>query len=323
MNARRWLLLTASSVLLTAGACATVAWIIDPYGLLRDPTGRKLGIYFAERKAKLLMSKRYVPANFDGLIIGPSSSANWDIDRLGDVRMYNESLDGANAAEEQLVVNQALARGRYRLAIFILHPILTSNHDVKEGLDHTRATESLGSIHLFVNELAHVLLAAHVRFGTSDAAPDGQLIFSTPRNLQPVPFTSEVLRIDLVALAQYRDLIRSFQSRGTRIVYVIPPIYEPCYALDRQALTAYLQEVAPKLPPAQIIDFNVPEYDSFRSSAEYFIDCVHLEPQGAARVAEFLKSAITNANIEPAATDLLRRPDIKAETKMATRAAHN
>jgi hypothetical protein len=323
MTARRWLMLTLLFVLSVSGASAVLAWMIDPYGLLRDPTGRKLGIHFAERKAKFLMSRRYVPANFDGLIVGPSSSANWSVDQLAGARMFNESIDGANAAEEQLIAGQALTRGNFKLAVFIIHPILTASHDVKEGLDHANETEALGSIHLFVNEIANILQAAHVRFRTSDAAPNGQLVFNTRTDLTPIPFKPEVLRMDQTALAQYRDLINSFQMRGAKVIYVIPPIYEPCYALDRQALQNYLQSAEAVLPPAPIIDLNAPEFSSFRASSENYIDCVHLQAQGASRIVALLKSAVVNTSPKLGYTDLLRDSNADRRADIIPKDAYN
>src|SRR5207248_1636563 len=91
MTARRWLLLTFSIPGLAVAVTAALAWAVDPYGVLRDPTGRRLSVFLFERKARFLMSRRYVPANFDGLLIGPSSSANWDVPNLAGVRIYNLS----------------------------------------------------------------------------------------------------------------------------------------------------------------------------------------------------------------------------------------
>src|SRR5438874_2296152 len=177
MTSRRWLISLLAIVLSGIALCAAAAYFIDPYGLLRNSSGRALSIFFAERKAKFLMSKRYVPSNFQGLVIGPSASANWDLSVVAGTRMFNESLDGGNAREEKILVDQALRRGNYRLAVLILHPIMTASHDAKEGLDTASSTEAVGSIHLFVHETCLALKAAHLGFLKSSAATNGQLVF--------------------------------------------------------------------------------------------------------------------------------------------------
>src|ERR1035438_230116 len=116
----RWILLTFATIMTAVGVSAAIGYAVDPYGLWRDPTGRKLTVYDFERKAKFLLSRRYVPANFDGLIVGSSCSANWNVPMLAGAHIYNESLPGGTVAEEQIVVNQALLKGHYRLVVVVL-----------------------------------------------------------------------------------------------------------------------------------------------------------------------------------------------------------
>src|SRR5215468_6006177 len=86
--------------------CANAA--ADIYGLFREPEHRSLRIYGDERLAKYLLSTRYVPANFDGVLIGTSASANWDTGKMRSLRLYNESLNGGNIVEEKAILDQLL-----------------------------------------------------------------------------------------------------------------------------------------------------------------------------------------------------------------------
>src|ERR1700758_724776 len=108
MTGRSWIIITIASTLTAVGIAAAMAYAIDPYGVFRNPRGRKLAIYFSPRKSKFFLNQRYVPSNFDGLIVGASSSGNWEAPYLSGARIYNESLFGANAVEERIIVNQAL-----------------------------------------------------------------------------------------------------------------------------------------------------------------------------------------------------------------------
>src|SRR5450756_634004 len=149
MTSRTWMMRTAAVIAAVLSLNFAVAILMDPYGLFRDSHGRQLTVAFAGRKAKFLLSKRYVPANFDALLIGPSSSENWDPASIPDFKTYNESILGSNVFEEKRIVDQALPRGHFKLAICILYPTMTTNHAVNDGLDAVSTAEALGSIHLY------------------------------------------------------------------------------------------------------------------------------------------------------------------------------
>jgi hypothetical protein len=299
MTGRRWIILTIATSVAVAGIAAAIAYAIDPYGVLRDPSGRKLSVYMYERKAKYLMSQRYVPANFDGLIIGASSTAVMDLPTLAGVRLYDESIPRGNATEEHILANQALIKGHYKLAIILLAPSMTSRHDVAEGLDSVMKTEAIASIHLFVHEAGYILHAAHIRFykNRGSAAPDGQLVGLAPFpgvfNLRPLK--AEDLQIDPVAIKDYRDLIQSLRSRGTTIVYLVPPLYEPYYQLNKQGFQTNLEAVLTQLPPAPVIDLSSPKYTALRSDRGNYEDCSHMNAKGSAKAAAILNQLVSEA----------------------------
>ena len=179
ISSRSWIALTIATILAVALADIAIALIVDPYGIWRNPVGRKLpiAIFTSGRKAKFLMSKRYIPSNYDGLIIGPSSVANWDVGTLAGAQIYNLSIDGANTTEEKLVLDQALRTGSYKIAILALVPGTTSSHNVRGGLEATTTAESLASFHLYIQEFAYAFRATHHGSGYIDIAPNGHYNF--------------------------------------------------------------------------------------------------------------------------------------------------
>ena len=295
MTARLWIFTTFSTIAAVVGASAAIAYAVDPYGILRDPKGRDLIVYFFELKAKYLVNERYVPANFDGLIIGPSSSANWDVPSLAGARIYNESIPGGNAAEEQMLVDRALDKGHFKMAVFILEPSMTANHDINEGVAATKNVEAFGSFHLFAHEAAFALHAAHIKFNKSDSSPNGKLVLNYAKRIQAAKLGAGQFNIDREGLNHYRDLIESLQAKGATIVYVAPPVYEPQYKLNEAAYKTYLDTIRMYLPPGPIINLNGPEYTAFRSNPDNYIDCWHLEPQGASTVAALLEKLVPQA----------------------------
>jgi hypothetical protein len=295
MSGRLWIFLTITTIVVIVGIASAVAYMVDPYGIFRDPAGRKLAIYFSPRKAKFFMNKRYVPANFDGLIVGPSGSANWGVPVLAGERIYNDSLDGANAVEERIVVDQALRQGHFKLAVFILTPAMTRNHEVRDGLNSTRATEAIGSIHVFVHEAVLSLMAAHLRTGKVYATADGQFLWNKPQRLEPEHLDPAFFQIDPIALKNYRAMIQSLQGMGATIVYVVPPFYEPCYQLDKSSLETYLKTIRADLPAAPVIDFDSLEYSNLRNDSNNFFDCAHVGPEGSEKVAALLDNLVPQA----------------------------
>lgn len=294
MTNRRWLLLTTFGVLALFGANLLLTYQLDVFGILRDPHDRRLatnGLHVAstdDRISKYLLNQRYVPSNFDGLLIGSSTTGNWNPDLIHGYRIYNESLAAGNASEEKALVDQALPAGHFRIALCVLSPYIFQAHGLKEGLGQVRRVEALGSINSFGEEGAKVLAALHLQQNTF--FPNGSReLFVHQRDLQKMDLNAGIVpgyfEPDPQALADYRSLVQSLQARGTKIVYVIPPLYKPLY---RNQFRNFVQRLQSELPPAPIIDFTRPEYDDFNSDPKNFSDGLHMSPGGAIEISRIL-----------------------------------
>src|SRR4051812_25224050 len=123
MNYFRWLLITALTVVAVVCLQLVVCYEMDIYGLFRDPHGREIAVsdVDSDRVMKFLLNQRYVPSNFDGLVIGASNTINYRLTAVQSYRLYNESLEGSNASEERILVEQALHRGHFKIAIVCLY----------------------------------------------------------------------------------------------------------------------------------------------------------------------------------------------------------
>lgn len=295
MTSRQWILRTATAISVLVCINFAVAYVMDPYGVMKDTRGRQLRIVFSARKAKFLLSKHYVPTNYDSLIIGPSSSENWDPTGIPGVKLYNESILGSNVVEEKRIVDQAIPTGHFKLALCILYPTMTSNHAMQDGLDAVTTAEAFGSIHLYVHEAAQVLTALHLPAGRL-SAPDGATpLKQTPPDFSNKPFDATYLYLDPVAISAYSQMVRDLNSRGARIVYVIPPLYEPCRALNERALLEYKQTMQRLLPPGPIVDLDAPDFTAFRSDAANYLDCFHETAAGAEKINSFLAQQVPAA----------------------------
>lgn len=172
MANRRWLIITVLGVIGLFCANFLLSYGLDVYGILRDPHGRRLassGLHVPstdDRISKYMLNQRYVPSNFDGLLIGSSTTSNWNPDSIHGYHIYNESLAAGNAAEEKILVDQALRTGHFKLAICVLSPYVVGSHALKEGLGQVRLREVLGSINSFGEEGAKALAVLHFQENT-------------------------------------------------------------------------------------------------------------------------------------------------------------
>ncbi len=253
---------------------------MDVFGLLRDPHGRALSTSNHERKAKYLLNQEYVPANFDGLIIGASASVSWAPAYLTGYHFYNESLEGGNATEERILVEHAMKKGHFKVALVGLHPRITEYHELGDGLDKATPAEALGSLNSFGIE-ADVLLTRlthrHRAF-----SPDGShdMPVHVPTSLKPGEPTTEIWQ-DPQSLADYKALISELQQTGTRVVYVIYPTLAEFHDYNAAVMQQYREEILKQLPPAPVVDFDGPADAAFRATRSNYIDDIHLTPQGS------------------------------------------
>lgn len=291
MSSATWLAVTLSAIVLIAMSHILLAWRLDLLGIYRDPRGRSLVTSRHEGKAKYLLNQAYVPANFDALIIGASASTNWRARDLSGYRFYDESLDGGNATEERKLVEQALPKGHFKLAIVCLFPRITQTHGYNDGIDQVSRLEALGSIGALSME--YDLIANRIGHRPSTFYPDGS--HDLPVH-NPPPANLNLPKMDVsqdkIAQTDYEELVQELMTTGTRVIYVTYPVYGPFYDSNREALQDYLKSISNIMPPAPIIDFNTSEYAAFRNDNSNYIDEFHLSAKGADTLTQFLDARL-------------------------------
>jgi hypothetical protein len=293
MTDRRWILTAALATFVVFAINAAIMITFDVYGLFRNPNSRRLPIFYGDRMGKYLLSSRYVPANFDALLIGPSSSVNWDPDLIAQgagLRIYNESLEGGDSTEEKILVDQAVAHGRYRLALVVLFPTMIGSHNIEEGLEKTTRAEALASINSYVQTVLTVLTHYRVPFSHGQAYPNGSHEKIYPHHIH----TEEKInfQIDPIALRNLQDLLAELRSHSIRVIYVVPPLYQALLNTNQLDCSAYYQSLRPLLPESAWIDLNATGYTAFRSDTRNYYDGFHLVPDAARQVSRFINQRL-------------------------------
>src|SRR5579862_4304007 len=211
MNPRTWIVETVIAVTVIALIIAVANWSIDLYGIFRNAKGLQLSGYGDTRSAKYLLNERYVPNNFNSLIVGPSISANWDVRKLEILKTYNDSLNGGDIVELKAIADQALATSKIRFVILLIHPYLTLTHDFKTvTLTPQLNSGALGSIGLEEAYIQRIRVMLHLAepefdaFGVADYSNIPNEMNSNEKQLMTpgVDFT-----IDPVAMQTYRDFV--------------------------------------------------------------------------------------------------------------------
>jgi len=285
-----------------AGASAWINYAVDLYGLFGKDARV---VYSDERTGKYLLSLRYVPESFDGLLVGSSLTDNWNTAKLDSVRMYNGSIMGGNITEVKIVADNVLSRKRLKVIVFCVHPYLTETHGKKVGgMGEEEVRAAFGSLHMLRDYLiAFQVLRGHRRlfvdeYGVADATQLGRAAQRIRWEQGWRPTSPEPVEMDPAALAEYAELVERARSQGATVIHVNPPIYYDRWMLSRAAYDKYFSQMASLFRPEETaIDFNTPEFDRFRKAPESFADGGHLSPAGADYVMGVLNETIRSCHL--------------------------
>jgi hypothetical protein len=288
---RNWLIKTVGLTIAALTLVILVNMAIDIYGIFRHARGRRLAVYGDERIAKYLLSEKYVPADFNGLLVGSSVSANWNLNNIHAYKVYNESLNGGNIVEEKTIADQVLAHPGIKTVILIVHPFLTASHTFETvQLTPRENIAALGSQSLLEAYKDKVRSSMHDGKWPFDAA--GTDDFAVPHQLNPTlrrmmaPGTE--FAVDPIAMDSYRGLVANLHAKGIHILYVVPPLSQPLLTLKREAFDRYSAlALAGKGADDDVIDFTSLEFASF-CAEQNFADGVHATSEEARKIVDVI-----------------------------------
>jgi len=297
MSSRRWLVVTVATTLAAVALAVVANSALDIYGLFRDPTGRALPVYGNERVAKYLLGRHYVQANFDGVLIGSSVSANWSVGTMHSARLYNESVNGGNMVEEEALLDQVLENGGPGLALLVVHPFLTSSHESNSvTLTPREYWGALGSLNLldaYKNAFKIRLGREQQVFDVAGSQDFGDGTKKLNARLQAMMLGTSDFEIDPVALQSYREVVASLRARHVPVGFVIPPTEESIFEPKREAFRKYVGVIlADRSGEDRVLDFTADEFAAFRAETANFSDGVHLRVAGARTVTAVVDDRI-------------------------------
>jgi hypothetical protein len=324
VTSKQFLALFALGIVAVAALVIPLNMYLDMYGLFRSSRGRALSVYGEERIAKYLHSFRYVPENFDGILLGSSVSDNLDTKRFRGYRVYNASIDGGNVADLKPIAENVFRRGNLKLTIVCIHRYLTNDHAEKTDLMTARQYwGALMSPQLLTAYFSRLAMRAGVVSGRYDEC--GTLHYGadidSARVRRTIENTVDEIRrgtaslgnyyIDPVALAELEGILTAARRHSGRMLVFYPPIPAPVLAVVGAQFASYRDRISGLLDPSDIlVDFNDGSYAGMRSDYRNFIDGVHLSTTGARLVISELSQAAAGPGRE--GVPQLTRGDIES-----------
>ena len=279
---KKWLVLFSVIILSITASLVTANYFIDYYGLFRDVKGKKLMPYDNFRLAKYLYSYNYIPVNYDGILIGSSTTINLDSSKIVNRNVYNISTDAANISEQKLITDMVMSKGQLSLVVFSIHPYITKDFGPKTLFMAPREYYvALGNIQL-LKEYFH-WLAARLDLYHSFYKVDENGVFSFEIPIYVHQLDEEPsAKVNEMALDEYKQLVHAARSHGAKLVGLIPPIYSEAYIAHKGYYDNYHKLISDLfLPHERIINFNLPLYSKYTDDASNFYGSVHLSPKGA------------------------------------------
>lgn len=313
LNHRQYIGLVLALAVFCGGVFAAVNVAANDFGLWRSTDQAR--IWELEKTSKYLFAHRYIPENFDSVLVGSSVSDNLDTRQIDGFKIYNLSMAGGNITEVGAAAREFIKR-EDNPGIFIvnLYPYLTRDTGRKSFQIHEKeywgSLYSLVPVAVWVRKLQH---RAGMMHGAFDESEWGWNHITARFNHPPFEEHKQAMA---ALLADYRSgkkttpkprqiidpqayeelglLLEQARKAGFDVI----GFYHPVHVWKFRVMQAsgewdYFTARMDKLfaPGEPVWNFNAPDYDYIRAHEENYVD-THLSAQGASLVVEALEDKL-------------------------------
>ena len=305
MTSKKFLI---TSVIIYLGlffATVTINYYLDDFGLFRSHSERR--IWAREKTSKYLMSYKYIPDNFDAVLVGSSVSANLDTRKITSYKMYNLSMNSGNITELKYPLEVLAESGKIKAVVFCLYDYTTKNSGVKGNQIDKK--EYWGSL---FSDIPFDVLKYKIKFKLLKRGFDvfhksgnGFNNFNiTKKNIRFSDVAEsymkdprEVLFIDPAAYEEFKLTVSLLKQNNIRIYGYFYPIYKEWFSVfERNGQWAeYKSKIMDVFEPETDVvwDMNSEEYDYFTESEEFYSDG-HLSDKGAEELIKVIDDQLLN-----------------------------
>jgi hypothetical protein len=285
-----------------------VNYYIDPYGLFGNRNPADVKVYGNDRTSKHLMSYKYIPENFDALWLGPSLSANINTKEAEEMKIYNASIMAANITELSAISKKAVTSGGIEYLILCLDPYITKDSGFKTNMinekEYMGAFGSTVVIHSYVMKILRELeifpnkyaKGVHNNFGYNNYNIEMQKAHASDTisakvksgNFEPITF-------DKTALKELDDFLNFLRENKVKIYAYHTPIPKEVYEFQRGKYLEFRALVNPMFENGDVlVDMNAPQFDTFVSNYDNYIDHGHLSVKGQRTVLNTILNEVHN-----------------------------
>jgi hypothetical protein len=301
MTSKKFLLLVSILTLVFVVLFASINYQIDQFGLWGRVQGLRILSY--EKTSKYLMAHRYIPENFNALLIGASVSDNVDTSQFKSLKMYNLSMNGGNISEIREATKKVFENSPPQLLLICLHPYIVKDSGIKGSQISTK--EYYGSL---FSLLPLKMLKEWVKInwlgrpdkyrGSEYGAYYFERFYSGPALDVALKRRKKQggsgIKIDPKAREHLGDVVSLARENNTRIVAFYYPIYEKWNR--EQKVTGDWDRFKDSMgrlfeEHEKVVDLNAPRYAKFTGDPSNYTDG-HLSRKGADHLAKLLESII-------------------------------
>jgi hypothetical protein len=278
---RAWLYCTISLTMTVAAMFVFANTRADLFGLRG---GDDIRIHTLPRFSLYLMTYRFIPNNFDGLLIGNSLASSYDTSVIGSYKVFNAAMRASSMTEERALTEETLKRGHLKVVIIILNPTLTSTHFTRSVyMTPHDYWASFGSIQTLMTD-CQVLREAIGRPGPITYDTYGRTKWPLKMLPPPViPFSDHDFYRDPTEMNDLYSLLGELHAKGVKVYAMFSPIYQPRWDQREKQLLDWQTKVLSGFSPTDVV-IRMPQNieKTLQENRENFPDYEHLSSSASA-----------------------------------------
>jgi hypothetical protein len=277
---------------------------IDLYGLFRPLDNRKIVVHNSERISKYLLAYRYIPEQFNTVLVGTSLSANLDVAPYADTtefRIYNASVTGVNLTELQPIVEKTIEGGMKQVVVCISPYMVETSGSKEVDLNRKIYYGAYGSMDLyqtyFVGIIRHMDLMPRKfpkgqinEFGVNDYSPLFKVRdVAASIDEQVEKHRNTKLKVDTIAVRELKYVFNLMEKNNVKYIAYFHPYPAKIYDNSLANQLEFRKLIKTIIPDTtRIVDFNTPEQRPFTSDLSNYMDHGHLNDKGQKTVMNWL-----------------------------------
>lgn len=305
MTSKKFLITSVMVYLVLFFATVITNYYLDDFGLFRSHSERR--IWAREKTSKYLMSYKYIPENFDAVLVGSSVSANLDTRKITSYKMYNLSMNSGNITELKYPLEVLAESGKIKAVVFCLYDYTTKNSGVKGNQINKK--EYWGSL---FSDIPFDVLKYKIKFkllkrgfDVFHKSSNGFNDFNiTKKNIKFSDVVEkymkdprEILFIDPDAYKEMKKTVSLLRKNNVRIYGYFYPIYREWFKVFEKngQWAEYKSKIMDVFDSETDVvwDMNSGEYDYFTKTEEFYSDG-HLSDKGAVELIKVIDDQLSN-----------------------------